>query len=440
MPNALAFIGGGLLEGIGRGLVEEGKDKRERALADLEHQRNLERDEKRLEGQRGLLSQRLESDRDLAEKRETGATKRLNLNLGSQEKLAGQASQERMDLASQATKSRERIAAEDRLSREGISAAEMAHRKSEGQLTRNLSAKQLAERLKSAKDLNQNDIDAALARLEAGHGHAETLNQATINAAQARLKAGHGHAETLNQATINAAQERLDAQLGHRKSEGQLTRDLSAKQLAERLKSAKDLNQATINAAQARLKAGHAHAETLNQATINAAQERLDAQLGHDTTSEEDRIIQRHVRTDENGLESINHEGAARELKEKGLMKAAAAQLRQAKAIKDQELRKRAEEFADARVEEQSWTLSSDEIDFKEDGGSRARFRARMVREFIEAEKGGKADVTPAAEGAGPYVGETRPPGHPNAKQAKDGFWYVPDTDRPGTFKRVQRH
>ena len=54
MPNALAFIGGGLLQGAGKALLEEerekGKAKRERALADLEHKRGLERDEKKLEG------------------------------------------------------------------------------------------------------------------------------------------------------------------------------------------------------------------------------------------------------------------------------------------------------------------------------------------------------------------------------------------------------
>ena len=35
MANALAFIGGGLLQGIGQGLVETGRDKRERALKAL---------------------------------------------------------------------------------------------------------------------------------------------------------------------------------------------------------------------------------------------------------------------------------------------------------------------------------------------------------------------------------------------------------------------
>ena len=55
MPSALAFIGGGLLEGVGKALVLSGKEKRERAHADLEHKRALERDENKFEFRRGLL-------------------------------------------------------------------------------------------------------------------------------------------------------------------------------------------------------------------------------------------------------------------------------------------------------------------------------------------------------------------------------------------------
>lgn len=64
MPSALAFIGGGLLQGLGEGIakqgIETGKDKRKRALADLKHMRDLERDKTKLEGQQGLLTQRLD--------------------------------------------------------------------------------------------------------------------------------------------------------------------------------------------------------------------------------------------------------------------------------------------------------------------------------------------------------------------------------------------
>ena len=109
MANALAFIGGGLLQGVGKGLVESGKEKRERALADLQHRRNLERDENKLEGRRGLLDERLRVEQKLAEERETGAETRLELNLESRERLATEASKERRGLASEATESREGV-------------------------------------------------------------------------------------------------------------------------------------------------------------------------------------------------------------------------------------------------------------------------------------------------------------------------------------------
>lgn len=64
MARALAFIGGGLLQGLGKGIaaqaIETGKDKRDRAIADLEHTRGLERDKAKLAGQRGLLERRFE--------------------------------------------------------------------------------------------------------------------------------------------------------------------------------------------------------------------------------------------------------------------------------------------------------------------------------------------------------------------------------------------
>ena len=64
MANALAFVGGGLLEGFGKGLatqaIQTGKEKRERALADLGHRRDLERDKANLAGQGDLLEKRFE--------------------------------------------------------------------------------------------------------------------------------------------------------------------------------------------------------------------------------------------------------------------------------------------------------------------------------------------------------------------------------------------
>ena len=68
MPSALAFIGGGLLQGLGKGIAEQGiqtgKAKRKRALADLKHLRDLERDKTKLAGQQGLLQQRLDVENE----------------------------------------------------------------------------------------------------------------------------------------------------------------------------------------------------------------------------------------------------------------------------------------------------------------------------------------------------------------------------------------
>ena len=167
-----------------------------------------------------------------------------------------------------------------------------------------------------------------------------------------------------------------------------------------------------------------------------------------DTTAAEDRIIERNLVLDEFGqpTSAINHEAAARDLEEQGFKKAAASQRRKAKGIADLDLRRRAEEFADQAVEEQDTFLSSDDVDFKDDGGSRTRFRARMVREFIAKNSGQPApapatrpaETKPPAPAGDPYTGETPPPGFPNARRSsKDGFWYFPDPERPGKFRRV---
>ncbi len=50
MPSKLAFIGGGLLSGIGEGLVEAGEAKRERTLEEFEQKNRIERDERKMEG------------------------------------------------------------------------------------------------------------------------------------------------------------------------------------------------------------------------------------------------------------------------------------------------------------------------------------------------------------------------------------------------------
>ena len=69
MANALAFIGGGLLQGVGEGIRETGRQKRQDVLDRLAHERDLERDERR-----GLI------DEGLLNIREAGATERLGIS------------------------------------------------------------------------------------------------------------------------------------------------------------------------------------------------------------------------------------------------------------------------------------------------------------------------------------------------------------------------
>ncbi len=73
MASALAFIGGGLLQGVGKGLVESGKEKRERALADLETRLQAQRDERLQEGREGLLGTRIDANETAAEKADVNA-------------------------------------------------------------------------------------------------------------------------------------------------------------------------------------------------------------------------------------------------------------------------------------------------------------------------------------------------------------------------------
>lgn len=135
-----------------------------------------------------------------------------------------------------------------------------------------------------------------------------------------------------------------------------------------------------------------------------------------------------HTVTDENGLEETDWNAVADGLDEKGFGKLAKAARSRGKGIVDLDHTKTAEAQADAEVEEKASFFSTDATDFKEDGGSRVRFRARRVREII-AERSGK-------EAVGPYVGEAPPPEFPDAKRAEDGFWYVKRGE--GKFARVQ--
>lgn len=122
---------------------------------------------------------------------------------------------------------------------------------------------------------------------------------------------------------------------------------------------------------------------------------------------------------------------------------------RKGKGIADQGIRKRAEQSAKKTVDEIETMFSFSEFD--KYGGTKEQAFQFFVRKFIADETGGTPPTLPgpsqtppppkpAAPSDDPYVGKAPPPSHPEAKRRKsDGFWYVPDPDRPGKFMRVQK-
>lgn len=373
LGRALAFIGGGLLEGVGKGLVLQGKEKRERALADLEHTRNLERDENKFEFRRGLL----------------------NTEIGARIEAAGVAT----GVAKTAATTLSGRQVERAATATGV-ASDVATTLSDRQDKRTSAATGVAADVATTK--SKRDIAAAEKTTDVRKDAAKKLADDKVKAAEKAVDVAKDAART----SAGIAKTTADALAG--------TRTEAAKKLA-------DVAKETAERAD---KAARKAAKALADAKVEAA--KITAGKPTDTTSAEDRIIQRHFSRDENEIKAIDREGAATELEARGFKKAAQAQRRKAKAIRNQDIRAEAEAQADAEVEEKAGTFSTDAEDFKEDGGSRIRFRARRVREII-------------AERSGPYVGDTPPPGFPDAKRAKDGFWYVSDPDHPGKFKRVQR-
>ncbi len=301
MPSALQFIGGGLLEGIGKGLVLDGTAKRERALADLEHRRALARDEKQLEGRRGLL-----------DAGNIAAMERLGLNIGSREKVAGEATTSRERLASEATTSREKIASEATASREKIAAA------------------------------------------------------------------------------------------------GNVSREKIAGSKAEKTDTS-------------------AAAERFWKISVETATRREIDKEGIPT-----------------GFDTTNWNAVALDMDARNLPKLAATARRRAKAHQEREDRKTALPIAEERVEamDDSFFGESDAKVFKQYGGSRTKALDAILREeiqkIVDTRNGGKGAVTPetrpAASAGDPYVGESQPPGFPDARRAKDGFWYV---KRDGKSQRI---
>ena len=130
-------------------------------------------------------------------------------------------------------------------------------------------------------------------------------------------------------------------------------------------------------------------------AKLSAAKARATG--GKDRTAAQDRIIARHTETDTYGSEAIDHAAAAISLEKEGWKTAAAQQRRLAEGKSVGDDKAAAEEQADAEVDDKAGLLRSDNEDFKKDGGSRTRYRARRVREIM-AERKGDRTGKPAAK------------------------------------------
>ena len=66
MANALAYIGGGLLQGLGRGMELQGAAMREAARDELRHRRDMERDDTRYGREREMADTRFGREREMA--------------------------------------------------------------------------------------------------------------------------------------------------------------------------------------------------------------------------------------------------------------------------------------------------------------------------------------------------------------------------------------
>ena len=312
MVSALGFIGGGLLEGIGKGLVETGVAKRERALKAIEQKNRLERDEKQMEGKAKF----------------------------------------------------ERVLAD----------------------------------LEHKRALERDEV-----RLEGRRGLLGTTIGAQEDAAEIRAKQ-----------TVKASEV----------ATGVAT--TTAKNLATSQKELEKLRQKNRLAL-----------EGATTTDTSAAEKRAF-----------DSLIKIHTVADENDIETTDWNAVADGLDKKGFGDLAKAARSRGKAIIDLDIRKRAKQSAKKTVDEIETMFSFSEFD--KYGGTKEQAFQFFVRKFIADETGGTPPTLPgpsqtppttrpAAAGGDPYVGKAPPPSHPEAKRAKDGFWYVPDPNRPGKFKQVQK-
>ncbi len=442
MPIALAFIGGGLLQGVGKGLTEQGKDKRKRALADLEHTRNLQRDAANQRARRGLLDERLRVEQLRDKEREAAAGGRLDKTLKNQQTLFDKGSTERKALQADRIESAELIALENRLLKEGISEAEIAFRQTEGFLTRKASAAQLKARLESNETLNQRNIDAAQARLDAGFGHSKTLKQADIDAAQERLDKKLGSAADLQGQQLESADRRAAAQRNLTASEGALDR-------------AKPVSQSPGS-------------QLTDPKTGKAIGPSVPA-LPKDTSVAEERAwdieVAAAAEVNEFGEPSgaVDMNRVSEGMKRRGFPESAATALAAAQKVETDDRNKKRDEYAENRANETASILLPAFVDFRQFDGSRSKAIEFYKLEYDALQKGESLPTPPGpsqdapttrpatggpggARGPGrqapqggdrtPYTGTTAPPNRPQAVQ-KDGFWYVKTGPGPKDWSRV---
>ena len=130
------------------------------------------------------------------------------------------------------------------------------------------------------------------------------------------------------------------------------------------------------------------------------------------------------------GREITDWNAVELDMEARNLPKLAATARRRAINDQTREDRKVALPIAEERVEamDDSFFGKSDAEVYKQYGGSRAKALDAILRE----------EMKKLADARSGYIGDVPPPEFPDAKRAPDGFWYVPDPDRPGKFLRVK--
>ena len=114
-------------------------------------------------------------------------------------------------------------------------------------------------------------------------------------------------------------------------------------------------------------------------------------------------------------------------MKKEGFNELAAEVSNQGKAADAPGILAKAKKQAEDEASEKAAWWRPDSTDFADDEGSPTKYIERRTKE-IAAELSGEGGKTlpekPKADQT-PYTGDTQPRGHPGAKKADDGFWYV---------------